>query len=105
MTPQEKSDIVLRWLAFSPFALGNVTFYEIYDGIIRQHPEFNNDYWAGELSKILADLVKKEQVEAWETITDVYTPEQEGPTQKKQKKFATTLIGQVAAYDLLPQKK
>ncbi len=106
MTPIEKRDAILIWLAFSPFARGNVTFQEIEKGIVREHPSLgNNSNLSSELYKILDNLVSLDYVVTWPSSMAYYSEIGKPPDTRIENRYTTTMNGQIYAYDLLPKSK
>jgi hypothetical protein len=101
MNPAELKDAVLSWLAFSPFARGNVNINEIRQGIEREHPIYrNHGTLISDISKILSDLLQKGYIETWESDVSHYTEIGKPPKIIRERKFTTTIHGQIAAYEI-----
>lgn len=99
----EKKDEVLKWLAFSPYAYGNVNFDEILKGFSKSHPDISKEgTWASDLQKILDELVHIGLLDVW--VGDVSVVDINGNVTKtkNERRYTTTFLGQIHANELLP---
>ena len=88
MSPAEKKDAVLKWLAFSPFARGNVNLTELQNGLIREYPILQNQAdWGSQLEKILTSLINSKYVETWESNVAYYSEIGKAPKIRTERKY------------------